>query len=276
MTQTVPSSTVANVTAVQTIPAAVSGERARYRELSPARIIETTCRLEARIQERFPGSGLRQLALEVTQIAREAMVRAEQIRQPHYGLRLGAIGLIGLMLAVLAMLLPQVRPDDNLFLIEEFIQTLEAALGSMVFIGAAVVFLVTVETRWKRQRALSAIRELRALAHIIDMHQLTKDPERLIHGPSTPSSPTRAMTPFLLTRYLDYCIELLAVTGKVGALYVQNFPDSEALAAVEQVETLTTGLSRSIWQKMMILGQLPEAEDDPETTPEIPSPEPVP
>jgi len=64
------------------------------------------------------------------------------------------------------------------------------------------------------------------------------------------------MSPFQLSRYLDYCIELLAVTGKVAALYVQNFPDSEALAAVEQVETLTTGLSRSIWQKMMILDQM--------------------
>ena len=253
MTQTVPSSTVANVTAVQTIPAAVSGERARYRELSPARIIETTCRLEARIQERFPGSGLRQLALEVTQIAREAMVRAEQIRQPHYGLRLGAIGLIGLMLAVLAMLLPQVRPDDNLFLIEEFIQTLEAALGSMVFIGAAVVFLVTVETRWKRQRALSAIRELRALAHIIDMHQLTKDQESTLRGRPTASSPQRTLTQYELGRYLDYCSELLSLINKIGAIYVQELPDAVALEAVDQLSNLTNSLSRNIWQKLMIL-----------------------
>ena len=47
----------------------------------------------------------------------------------------------------------------------------------MVLIGAAIFFLVTLETRVKRRRALAALHELRAIAHIIDMHQLTKDPE---------------------------------------------------------------------------------------------------
>ena len=45
--------------------------------------------------------------------------------------------------------------------------------------GIAAFFFLTLETRLKRQRALKAIRELRSLAHIIDMHQLTKDPERI-------------------------------------------------------------------------------------------------
>ena len=41
------------------------------------------------------------------------------------------------------------------------------------------IFLVTLEVRLKRRRALAAIHELRAMAHIIDMHQLTKDPDRI-------------------------------------------------------------------------------------------------
>ena len=41
--------------------------------------------------------------------------------------------------------------------------------------------------------------------------------------------------------------------GKLAALCVQDFDDPVALASVSEVETLTTGLSRKIWQKAMIL-----------------------
>ena len=41
--------------------------------------------------------------------------------------------------------------------------------------------------------------------------------------------------------------------SKVAALYVQGFPDAQAVSAVDDVEDLTTGLSRKIWQKIMIL-----------------------
>lgn len=61
------------------------------------------------------------------------------------------------------------------------------------------------------------------------------------------------MTRFELNRYLDYCSEMLALTGKVAALYVQRFEDPQAVAAVNDIETLTSGLSRKIWQKIMML-----------------------
>ena len=106
----------------------------------------------------------------------------------------------------------------------------------------------------KRGRALKAIHELRSIAHIIDMHQLTKDPERLLHrGKDTQSSPKRTMTQFELSRYLDYCAEMLSMTSKVAALYVQGFEDDVAVAAVNDIENLTNGMSRKIWQKLMIL-----------------------
>ena len=127
----------------------------------------------------------------------------------------------------------------------------------MVFLSAGIVFLFTFETRLKRRRALIALHELRSLAHIIDMHQLTKDPERLLNrGAPTPASPVESMTTFELSRYLDYCSEMLSLIGKIAALYVQNFDDSVALSAVNEIEALTTGLSRKIWQKIMILHTL--------------------
>jgi hypothetical protein len=89
------------------------------------------------------------------------------------------------------------------------------------------------------------------------MHQLTKDPERTTTPQQdTESSPKRTLTPFELTRYLDYCSELLAIISKIAALYVQKFDEPVTLSAVNDVEELTNGLSRKIWQKIMILDRI--------------------
>jgi hypothetical protein len=146
------------------------------------------------------------------------------------------------------------EPTRSILHSPDFIQVLEAGLNATVLIGATVFFLVTLETRMKRRRALRAIHALRSMAHIIDMHQLTKDPERLLYaGPDTKSSPVRTMTQFELSRYLDYCSELLSLTGKIAALYVQTFEDSVVVSAVNDIENLTTDLAREIWQKLMVL-----------------------
>ena len=231
-----------------------------HRSLNPQKIVETADKLEKRIAERFPTAGLRQVASELHAISEECVVRSARIRTPNYLLRLVITLLVCAILALLAFSVITVRYRIETPNVIDLIQALEGALGSIVFIGAAIVFLASLETRWKRRRALQAIHELRALAHIVDMHQLTKDPDRILRGPSTPSSPQRTMTPFLLCRYLDYCTELLSVTSKIAALYVQDFPDSDTLAAVDQVENLTSGLSRKIWQKIVILDQMIEKE----------------
>jgi hypothetical protein len=140
---------------------------------------------------------------------------------------------------------------------------MEAGINDIVLVGAAIFFLITFETRYKRGRALKSLHELRSIAHIIDMHQLTKDPERITnkHYFMTGTSPKTTMTRFELRRYLDYCSEMLSLTGKIAALYVQDFNDSVALASVNEVETLCTGLSRKIWQKVLILQE--DADEPP-------------
>ena len=101
---------------------------------------------------------------------------------------------------------------------------------------------------------MEALHEIRAIAHVIDMHQLTKDPDRILRESSddTEHSPKMPLTPFLLRRYLDYCSEMLSLCGKIASLYLNNFEDPAAVAAVNEIEDLTTGLSRKIWQKIMV------------------------
>jgi hypothetical protein len=86
------------------------------------------------------------------------------------------------------------------------------------------------------------------------MHQLTKDPSMMMSGAQITSvSPTRTLTPFELTRYLDYCSEMLSLSAKVAALYAQSFPDPVVTDAVSDLERVTTNLSQKIWQKISLM-----------------------
>ena len=118
-----------------------------------------------------------------------------------------------------------------------------------------IYFMVSLETRFKRRIALKALYRLRSIIHIVDMHQLTKDPEfaDAPAGTATTSSPKRGFTRFELVRYLDYCSEMLSLSSKVAALYVQHLNDAVVLEAVNDIEPLAASLTHKIWQKIMIL-----------------------
>jgi hypothetical protein len=217
-------------------------------------VAKTVALLSRRIEERFPGSGLSGVCRELDRITTLTRERAEWIGRPILSLRV----LVALLIVVIAAGLANTgislhSPKEPLDPFQ-FIQVLESGINDVVLVGAGVFFLLTLETRIKRKRALEAIKELRAIAHIIDMHQLTKDPE-WVFAPGKESAllPERGLSRFQLSRYLDYCSEMLSITGKLAALYIQDFDDDVALAAVNEVENLTTGLARKIWQKLMIL-----------------------
>lgn len=238
-----------------------------YRQLRAEEIVSTLERLHARIGERFPGSGLSRVAEQVLAVARENAVQVQALKRSNPWFR-GAIWLLLALAAALAVWttfeLASGRrnwiPDSG----SELIQEVEAALGLVVYLGAALLFLLTLDSRWRRRRALRAIHELRSLAHIVDMHQLTKAPERLLRRlPPTASSPGAAQQisdPFLLGRYLDYCSELLALIAKIGALYAESLDDPAAVAAVDEIEDLTNGLSNKIWQKLIVLDHVADEQ----------------
>ena len=236
-----------------------------YRHLNAGHIVQTIGLLRERIEARFPGSGLGKVATELHQIANESVARSTWIARPHFGLRLGIGFLVLLIVAVGVMALVNLQLPFRLHSFPELVQAIESGVNDLVFIAFAVFFLVTIEVRIKRRRALKAIHELRSIAHIIDMHQLTKDPHVMLSpGTVTQSSPKRALTTFELCRYLDYCSEMLSLIGKLAALYGERFDDPVALNAVDQIEDLTTGLSRKIWQKIALVNQEQEAKPVPD------------
>lgn len=226
----------------------------RQRSLDAGSIATTIERLCQRVEVRFPGSGLAGVCRELDAIAERAAETSAWIGRPILPLRIAVGFLVALILAGLGMTMAALRAPALPLTLGELVQAIEAGVNDLVFVAVAVFFLLTLETRLKRRRALRAIHELRSIAHVIDMHQLTKDPEWVLdRGRETGVLPPRTMDRFELSRYLDYCSEALSLTGKVAALYMKDFDDPVALQAVNEVEALTTGLSRKIWQKLSIL-----------------------
>lgn len=226
-----------------------------YRTLEPTRIRAELGTLALRIEERFPASSLAALARELELIAEGQLEKLSMLRRPSWLIRIAAsvataCVIVGLVAAVVTLPLP--TGVERFF---DLVSGIEAAINDVIFIALAIFFLFTLETRLKRRKAIVALHELRSIAHIVDMHQLTKDPEQVLNPemPRTLSSPARTMSRFELARYLDYCSELLSHAGKLAALYAQYLPDAVVLTAVNEVESLTVALSRKIWQKIMIL-----------------------
>ena len=76
----------------------------KYRRLDPDKIVETVRTLQARIQKRFPESGLSKVVAELKQVAEETVARTRWIQAPHLPLRLAA-GVLILAIVALAVLM---------------------------------------------------------------------------------------------------------------------------------------------------------------------------
>ncbi len=240
-----------------------------YKALDGQKIIKTVERLSKRVAERFPQAGLCNVSKELLAVAHAAKSRTEAINKPIMWVRIVNALLITVIIATIMISFATFETEAKDYHIFDFIQLLEAGINDVVLIGVGIFFLVTFETRMKRGRALRALHELRSIAHVIDMHQLTKDPEHVLtRVEATPSSPEYGMNPYQLGRYLDYCSEMLSLTSKLAALYVTDFDDGVVLNSVNEIEQLTTSLSRKIWQKLVIVHNI-SASKNSQATPAV-------
>lgn len=218
--------------------------------------------------ERFPDSSLRKVCVEVVQVATLADIRCQEYQRPYYllrGLWTGAFLVVMVITTVLGIWLTHEFTDTTASgeaLIQErnglaLFEGLEPAMNVFVLMGAGLFFMFRSEETLKRRKVLKHIHELRSLVHVIDMHQLTKDPSAILGEiQRTAHSPVREMSRYALTRYLDYCAELLALIGKIAALYMRDVEDIEVIQAANEIEELSTNISRKIWQKIMIIGTI--------------------
>lgn len=227
-----------------------------YRQLKSEKIIETISILNRRIKERFPNSELTKVCRELQLITEESHDKIVWIKKPNYLLRFSIIGLLLLIFSITMTLIPSIKEHEQVWELADFVQSLDAIAGVLIVLGFIGIFFFNFEKRIKSQRAIKTLHALRAIAHVIDMHQLTKDPHRVLKSIiPTKSSPKLDMDAHDLTRYFDYCSEMLSLVGKVAALYGQDLKDTTSLLIVNDIETMTAGFSRKIWQKIMIVNK---------------------
>lgn len=221
-------------------------------ELKSQDILKTCEQLHFRIRERFPKAALSRTCGELCAIAADADRTAAWISKPDYLVRGGSWLAILLLVASLARTWFALKISTDGLNVADFFQMIDAGFNTIVLLGATGLFLMTFETRRKRKRVIQAVNKLRCVAHIVDAHQLTKDPHSIAEK-STEHSPRRELTPYELGRYLDYCSELLSVIGNIAFLYIQRFDDDVATDAVNDLEALTNGISQKVWQKILLL-----------------------
>lgn len=224
--------------------------------LDADKIIATVDTLAQRVGERFPDAGLYRVARDFTQVARTMRSDAIALRRPNWRLRFMTFGLLIAGFVLFGFVAKELHLNAPLAEVATLVQIIEPAANIAILVALGIVFLVRLEDRWKRKQALASLHILRSMIHVIDMHQLTKDPSVVLGAVKpTASSPKRTMDLTELQRYLDYCSEMLSLSGKLAALYTQSVQDQIVIETVNELEALSTNLTRKIWQKIMILGR---------------------
>ncbi|MFM2101809.1 MAG: hypothetical protein RIR05_795, partial [Bacteroidota bacterium] len=176
------------------------------------------------------------------------------ITKPIYWLRIGFGIFILIGLGTLFYSISLINISIENIIVTDFVQAAEASINDVIFIIAAIYFLFKAESKIKLNIALKNIQQLRIIAHVIDMHQLTKVPKSIISN-ATAHSPQRNLNNFELCRYLDYCSEMLSLTSKISAMFTNDYNDEVVLNSVKEIEALTTSLTVKVWQKIILINE---------------------
>lgn len=233
-----------------------------YEKLEADAVLATAQRLQARILARFPDRNLGRVAERLVTVASDverAAARSTWVKVLRViGLVLIAV-IVALSAASLVAAMVELARSAGSTL--AWLAAVETIVSDVVYAGIAVVFLWVLPSQLERRRILGELHRLRSLAHVIDMHQLTKDPERL-RADFRPTERTRplGMSATELGNYLDYCSELLSLVSKTAALVAEGSADPAVLSTVAGIEDLTTGMSRKIWQKIALLPHAPTGD----------------
>lgn len=206
----------------------------------------------ATIKHHFPNRGLSQVSPLIEGTFERAPQIAHRIMRPNYWIRalVCIISVTMLCFVVVGLLQLQFSNNDGWSVLEG----IEAGISTAVYSGVAIVFFVSLEIRQRRQMTLKALQELRALAHVLDMHQMNKDTDYILSPfGADGQGESRRMNPAELERYLSHTADLLSLIGKLAAWYAQQVNDPEVLMAINEIEQLTGDMVQRTWQKISII-----------------------
>jgi hypothetical protein len=226
-------------------------------QLAAGHVWATVAQLERRIHARFGERGLTKAVRDLGQLVVLVQTEAGQshlrLRRTTLAARATSITIISATVFALVFSL-RAAVIQGLGQTTDWVPLVESVINDLVFAAIAVLFLWAMPERLERRALLRLLHRLRSLAHIIDMHQLSKDPEQV--SPTyvpTAQSVRHGLDADQLYHYLNYCSEMLSLTAKTAALCGEHTSDGVVLETISTIETLTTELSNKIWQKISLL-----------------------
>jgi hypothetical protein len=226
-------------------------------QLAADHVGTTVAHLERRIFARFGERGLTKAARDLGHLVAVVHSQAERshdrLRRRTLAARAASLAIVAATLVALVFSLRS-AVLEGLARTTDWVPLVESVINDLVFAAIAVVFLWAFPERLERRTLLGLLHRMRSLAHVIDMHQLSKDPEQLspTYEP-TAQSIVHGLDADQLYHYLTYCSEMLSLTAKTSALCGEHSSDGVVLETISYIETLTTELSNKIWQKISLL-----------------------
>ena len=124
----------------------------------------------------------------------------------------------------------------------------DAGFNLLVILAGALWFLITLEARLKRKRALGSIEELREFIHVIDLTQLYYTPE--LYKPDAANSQNAWGFDYT---YLLFCTQMIGVISNLAALYTRGAAGDSVLRAASDVEMLTNAVTTKLLSKVEIV-----------------------
>jgi len=212
--------------------------------IDPARIIETAENLARQVSDRLPGSSLAELAVELARIAHVTDERASQARTPIHAIRAGSFLAIGAGIVLVSFLLMHIHARWEFGTITELFEATDAGFNLLALLAGAIWFLVKLEARIKRKRALESVEELREFIHVIDVTQLYYTPDLYNREAASSHSSLK-----LDHHYLLFCTQMLAVIGNLAPLYTRGAAGDSILRAVSDVEMLANAITAKLQSK---------------------------
>ena len=117
-----------------------TSEEGRFTNLRAEAILKTIQRLEQRIGERFPESGLYGVCKEFSQLSIKSEVLARRLQAPIWPVRVAAMAvsilLLGVVIWAMAQLVHHFKFDAGGAF--DLLQTTESAINELIFLGLAI------------------------------------------------------------------------------------------------------------------------------------------
>ena len=124
----------------------------------------------------------------------------------------------------------------------------DAGFNLLILLAGALWFLITIENRIKRKKALEHIEELREFLHVIDVTQLYYTP--VVYNANTNHDPeaSRSSLNFDYTYFL-FCTQMLAVISNLAPLYTRGAAGDSILRTVSEIEVLANAITVKLLSK---------------------------